>query len=323
MNRVVLTPGGFLFSRVAPRYLTHAAPFASSKVPVQEIDVLVPHPGRGTRPCWAGQTCELFSTHQRPGPPAPGFRLVGRNEVEPFTVVRWRAPAPLRLQLSDLVASAPTHRLFPPLALYQTPQPVTTIRPRRPATPRGGGGSPAAASQQNLQLADLPPGWSVAPPQGVAKQVFACLHALPANQTSESVLNAAGPPGLLTVTSDVLTWRNRAAAERADRALRGSGGASCVGYALGLSLRRLAPKASGAARPVAAPIGAGRRALAYRGSIRANGVLAQGTTVYLTRGSRSALLLGFSVGRGVFPAPLLSKLAATLARRMSAAPPAR
>lgn len=120
--RVVFSPGTFLFTYTMPRYVTRASAFMDRKVPVQEVDVLVPHPGRGTPPCLAGQTCQLFPTQERPGPPAAGFQLVGRQEVVPFTVLRWRAPAPRLLKLSDLVASAPHDGPDPPVALYQTSQ---------------------------------------------------------------------------------------------------------------------------------------------------------------------------------------------------------
>ena len=122
LDRIVLSPGSYLFGFTLPRYVTPTSPFGPGKIPLQEIDVLVPHPGRGTQPCLAGQTCQLFATHQRTGPPAAGFRLVSERLIEPFTVLRWRAAAPTPLQLSDLVASAPQAEGIPPIVLYQRAQ---------------------------------------------------------------------------------------------------------------------------------------------------------------------------------------------------------
>jgi hypothetical protein len=122
-DRVVLSEGADLVGYVLPRYVTHSSAFVNTRVPVQEIDVLIPDPGPGTSPCYAGQTCalSLFPAEARAGPPAPGFRLVSKRDVVPFTVLRWRAPKPEFLELSDIVASAPNTPGFPPEALYQTP----------------------------------------------------------------------------------------------------------------------------------------------------------------------------------------------------------
>jgi 4-amino-4-deoxy-L-arabinose transferase-like glycosyltransferase len=119
VDRVVLSPGSYLFASILPRYLTPSSVLNDVRVPVAEVDVLVPRPGSGTPPCLAGQACELFATEQRLTPPAPGFRLVSRKEVEPFTVIRWRAPVPKLLNLSDLAQSAPHAGQVSPIALYQ------------------------------------------------------------------------------------------------------------------------------------------------------------------------------------------------------------
>lgn len=121
VDRVVLSPGTYLFGYVLPRYVTPSSAFVNTPVPVQEIDILIPHPGRGTPPCLAGQTCELFPTQERPGSPAPGFRLVSKREIVPFTVLRWRARKPELLELKDIEASGPQVPHVPPVALYQTP----------------------------------------------------------------------------------------------------------------------------------------------------------------------------------------------------------
>ena len=119
VGRLVLAPGSYLFKLVLPRYLPGASTLTDSRVSVQEIDVLVPHPGPGTRPCLAGQTCQLFPTHEQPGAPAAGFQLVSSQDVVPFTVWRWRAPSPQLLQLNDVLLSAPQALEWQPLALYQ------------------------------------------------------------------------------------------------------------------------------------------------------------------------------------------------------------
>jgi 4-amino-4-deoxy-L-arabinose transferase-like glycosyltransferase len=119
VDRVILAPGSYLFTLVLPRYATGASLFGDGRVPVQEIDVLVPHPGPGTPPCLAGQTCELFETQQAAGPPAPAFALVSRADVTPFTIWRWRAPQPELLKVGDVVNSAPRSPQWVPLALYQ------------------------------------------------------------------------------------------------------------------------------------------------------------------------------------------------------------
>lgn len=118
-DRVVLSPGTYLFASVLPHYVSPSSLLAETRVPVREIDVLIPRPGPGTPPCLAGQSCQLFVTQERAGPPAPGFRLVSRKEIEPFTVLRWRSSSVKLLNLSQIAPSGPHTAQVPAIALYQ------------------------------------------------------------------------------------------------------------------------------------------------------------------------------------------------------------
>jgi hypothetical protein len=120
VDRVVLSEGTYLFNYTIPRYVTSSTPLTQHRVSVAEIDVLVPHPGPSQALCLAGQTCQLYPAGERPGPPAAGFQLVSRRQIVPFTVLRWRAPAPRELELSDVEASAPHSPSVPSIAVYQT-----------------------------------------------------------------------------------------------------------------------------------------------------------------------------------------------------------
>lgn len=121
-DRVVLSPGGYLFDYTVPRYLVHARQFGGSALPVQEVDVLIPHVEHIQPSCLEGQTCQLFSTRERLDPPARGFRFVGAKEVDPFTVMRWRAGRARLLKLNDVYASGPSAPQAPPDAFYQSVQ---------------------------------------------------------------------------------------------------------------------------------------------------------------------------------------------------------
>ena len=121
-GRVILSPGNYLFTFTLPRYVKGGFGFSELRVPIEEVDVLVPHAGADDWPaslCLAGQTCQLFATHERIAPPAPGFYLFSRKEIEPFTVWRWRARSPRLLNFRDLAAYAPMAPGSPPFALYQ------------------------------------------------------------------------------------------------------------------------------------------------------------------------------------------------------------
>ncbi len=122
VGRIILSEGTFLFDYTIPRYVKGSVPLVQHKVPVEEIDVLIPQPGRQQASCLAGQTCQLYPTRERVGPPAPGFRLVSRRKVVPFVVVRWRTPAPRLLELGDVVGSAPQAPSIAPIAVYQPAQ---------------------------------------------------------------------------------------------------------------------------------------------------------------------------------------------------------
>ncbi|HEY5317431.1 MAG TPA: glycosyltransferase family 39 protein [Solirubrobacteraceae bacterium] len=63
---------------------------------VDELDVITIRSSQQDA-CWWGAACNLIPSHLQPSYPVPGFRVVGEQNIEQFTVLRMRAARPVHL----------------------------------------------------------------------------------------------------------------------------------------------------------------------------------------------------------------------------------
>jgi hypothetical protein len=177
----------------------------------------------------------------------------------------------------------------------------------------------------NLHTSDLPQGWTLIASQPTpAKQMLACVQALPAGALEDSVVSARGPGGL-NVISELDRWPGAAGPQRAAAALSRPAGAACVRSALEATFRNSGLPLSvdvNRARPHAevGPRGVAYEAIARQesgGAPVAEG--SEGSVAFLVRGSTSALVVAFRAGQGPFPRALFSSLTRRIRSQIGAA----
>jgi hypothetical protein len=185
---------------------------------------------------------------------------------------------------------------------------------------RGGRG----AGTGNLTISDLPSGWALAAPASppVGTRALTCLD-LSQIAGSTSAFAANGPSGE-NLFSQVDRWASAAAASQAVAAYGAPSGARCVESALEQSLAAAGLPLKLTATREAPPRAAGPEAAMYRLSAVNQGTgapAAQGAAVISSRGPTTAQLIALHAGAEPVSESFVSRLTATLARRLTATSP--
>ena len=87
---------------------------------VDELDVIsIRSPQHDA--CWWGAACNLIPSHMQRSYPVPGFRVVGEQHIEQFTLLRMRARRPVRLTRAMVSAALINTQLRHDVLIVQRP----------------------------------------------------------------------------------------------------------------------------------------------------------------------------------------------------------